>query len=207
MLTGRPLTDRLQQQLAFINELEELKAVRRRNRTLDSDRHENSAEHSWHVALMALLLLEYAESEPAPDPLRVVKMLLVHDLVEIDAGDTWLYDQDGAETKNERETASADRLFALLPGDQARAWRKLWDEFEHGLSADARFAAAIDALQPLLNHLVVHERSAAVVGDDRPTQRQVAANKAHIAEVSAVLWELAQQVISESTEQGLYDEG
>jgi putative hydrolase of HD superfamily len=198
------MNDRLQQQLTFLNEIEQLKAVHRRNRTVDGGRFENSAEHSWHVALMALLLLEHADEPVSIDPLRVVRMLLVHDLIEIDAGDTWLYDAEGSQTQATREAQSAERLFALLPEDQASEWRALWEEFEFQHSADARYARAIDGLQPLTNHLHVHNKQA-FSGDARPHHDQVMDRKQHIGEASAVLWNLAQQLISESTEKGLYE--
>ena len=140
--------DRLPAQLRFIVEIDRLKSVLRRTWLIDGTRRENSAEHSWHIALMAMLLAEHApEGLSLP---RVMRMLLVHDLVEIDAGDTFAYDVAGNRDRALREQAAADRLFGILPADQARDLRELWDEFEEGATADAVFALALDRLQPLL---------------------------------------------------------
>jgi putative hydrolase of HD superfamily len=142
---------RLDQQLAFLLEADRLKQVERRTRIAGGARLENSAEHSWHLGLFALLLAEHADEEV--DLGRVVAMLLVHDLVEIDAGDTFAYDDDGHDDKEARERAAADRLFGLLPDDQAGWLRGLWEEFEACVTPDSRFALAVDRLQPvLLNH-------------------------------------------------------
>ena len=142
---------RLERQLCFIVELDRLKATLRQTRLIDASRQENSAEHSWHLAMMALLLAEYAGA--AVDPLRVVRIVLVHDVVEIDAGDTFCYDADANLDREERERRAADRLFGLLPPDQAGELRGLWEEFEAGATPDARFAVALDRLQPLLQNV------------------------------------------------------
>jgi putative hydrolase of HD superfamily len=142
---------RLERQLEFLLEADRLKQVERRTRIVGGRRLENSAEHSWHLALFALMLVEHADE--AVDIARVVSMLLLHDLVEIDAGDTFAYDVDGHADKEAREQAAADRLFGLLPDDQGAWARQLWDEFEACSTAEARFALALDRLQPvLLNH-------------------------------------------------------
>ena len=143
--------DRFQRQLAFIVEIDKLKTVLRRSMLTDLSRRENSAEHSWHLTLMAVLLHEHAE-QPV-DLVRVMKMLLVHDIVEIDAGDTFAYDVAGRVDKEERERRAADRLFSLLPEDHAVELRACWDEFEENRSPEARFANALDRLQPLLQNL------------------------------------------------------
>ena len=143
--------ERLTQQLRFLLEADRLKRVDRRNLLADGSRRENTAEHSWHLALLALVLAEHAV-EPV-DVGRVVAMLLLHDLVEIDAGDTYIYDDAAHDDKAARELAAADRLYALLPDDQALELRLLWDEFELGETVDARFARSLDRFQPLLlNH-------------------------------------------------------
>ena len=143
-------SDRLSQQITFIIEIDKLKSILRQTLITDGSRRENSAEHSWHLAVMAPLLAEYA-----PEPVnveRAIRMLLVHDIVEIDAGDTFAYDTHGNESKAERELQAADRIFGLLPEDQQREYRALWEEFEIRDTADARFANALDRLQPLLNN-------------------------------------------------------
>jgi len=140
---------RLSQQLSFILEIDKLKSILRQTPvTGPQHRQENDAEHSWHIAIMASLLCEYAASPV--DVARVTHMLLVHDIVEIDAGDTFAYDTAAYADKAERESRAADRLFSLLPDDQAANFRALWDEFEAGATAESRFANALDRLQPLL---------------------------------------------------------
>jgi putative hydrolase of HD superfamily len=141
---------RLEQQLAFSNELDKLKTILRRSQLMDASRHENSAEHSWHLATMAILLTEYA-AEPV-DLTRVLKMLLVHDVVEIDAGDTFAYDTVDIATQQERENRAADRLFGLLPAEQRDELRALWEEFDHRSTPDSKYANALDRLQPLMQN-------------------------------------------------------
>jgi putative hydrolase of HD superfamily len=148
---------------------------------------------------MAAVLVEHANA-PRLDLLKVVKMLLVHDLVEIHAGDTWLYDAAAIRDQPAREAAAAEALFGLLPGDQAGELRALWTEFEARGSPEAVYAAAIDALQPLANHL----RFSEVDAEPRPTEGEVLARKRHIAEGSATLWELARRLVDESARRGLY---
>jgi len=144
-------SDRFHEQIRFIVEIDKLKGVLRRTLLTDRSRRENSAEHSWHLAVMALLLAEYAE--PGVDVRRVMELVLVHDLVEIDAGDTFAYDAAGNMDRESRERAAADRLFGLLPPDQAARLRALWDEFESSQSPEARYALALDRLQPLLQNV------------------------------------------------------
>ena len=145
---GSSAADRLARQLDFLVEVDRLKGVLRRTTLCDGSRVENSAEHSWHLALSALVLAEHAG--PDVDVTRAVRMLLVHDLVEIDAGDTFAYDAAANEGREAREREAARRIFGLLPDAQGAELRALWEEFEEGATADARFAAAVDRLQPLL---------------------------------------------------------
>lgn len=141
---------RLERQVGFIAELDRLKAVSRMTRIGGGERRENSAEHTWHVAAMAPLLAEYAPD--GVDPWRAVRMLLLHDVVEIDAGDTFCFDERAHDDKEDRERRAAGRLFGLLPGDQAAEWTALWEEFEEGATPDARFAVALDRFQGLLQN-------------------------------------------------------
>lgn len=143
--------ERLSRQIDFLAEADKLKSVLRRTLLMDGSRNENTAEHSWHISLMALLLHEHAP-EPKPDLSHVIKLLLVHDLVEIDAGDTFAYDAEGYSDKEEREQAAARRIFGLLPDDQADGIMALWREFEAMETPEAVFAAAVDRLQPLLHN-------------------------------------------------------
>ncbi len=142
--------DRLQQQISFILEIDKLKTILRQTLLTDQSRRENSAEHSWHLAIMAGLLQEYSTS--AVDVNKVVRMVLVHDLVEIDAGDTFAYDAVGLADKEERERRAADRIFGLLPAEQCREVRALWDEFEAVATPEAQYANALDRLQPCLHN-------------------------------------------------------
>jgi putative hydrolase of HD superfamily len=178
------MTDaRLPRQLEFIVEVDRLKGVLRQARLVDGSRFENSAEHSWHLALMAMLLDEYAD--PGTDVRRTIEMVLVHDIVEIDAGDTFAYDVDGNADRAEREAAAADRLFALLPADQAGRLRALWDEFEAGTTAEARYALALDRLQPLLQNVFAGGGSWLA---RRVTRKQVLARMQPIRDLSEPLW-------------------
>jgi putative hydrolases of HD superfamily len=149
------MTDRLAAQLAFLAEADRLKSVLRASTLNDGSRRENSAEHSWHVMLYAAVLADQAP--PGVDVGRVLRMLLIHDLVEIDVGDTPIHAQNGAAHGSAdllaREQAAADRLFGLLPPDQAAAFRALWDEFEAAESPDAVFAKSIDRVQPVMQNL------------------------------------------------------
>ncbi len=191
-------TETLTKQIEFLKEVEKLKLVLRANKVLGGTRAENSAEHSWHVTLMALVLSKHAEG--SIDLQRVLKMLLIHDLVEIDAGDTWLYAAD-QQTKLTTEHQGATRLFGMLPDAQQREFLHLWQEFEARESADAKYAACIDGIQPLLNHLQTGEPSAGVI----PAEK-VRAKKAFIQRAAPLLWPLVENLIAASVERGLYSE-
>ena len=141
--------DRLNQQIEFIKEIDKVKQIFRQNELLDKTRRENDAEHSWHISIMAILLLEHSNQQNI-NLLKVIKMLLIHDLVEIDAGDTFKYDDKGNQDKNEREIKAAERIFNILPEDQAKEFRQLWDEFEEMQTPESQYAAALDRIQPLL---------------------------------------------------------
>ena len=198
MLAGMSAADRLARQLAFVLEVDRLKTVLRRTLLTDRSRHENSAEHSWHIALMAVVLAEHAAEEV--DVGRVVRMLLVHDVVEIDAGDTYVYDAVAALDKAEREERAAKRLFGMLPDDQAAEVRALWDEFETRATPEARFAHAVDRLQPILHNFAtegVAWRRHGVTAD------RVEAINRHMAEGSENLWQHARRLIAEAVERGL----
>ena len=140
--------ERIEQQAAFAVEIDKVKNVFRQTWLADGSRKENDAEHAWHAALMAVLLAEYS-NEPI-DILKVVKMLLLHDLVEIDAGDSYAYDEAAQATAHEREQKAADRIFGMLPKDQRQEFRGLWDEFEEYETPEAKFAHVMDNFQPLL---------------------------------------------------------
>ncbi len=191
---------RLENQMSFLIEAEKLKAVYRQNTVYDNSRHENSAEHSWHLALMAVVLSGEA-IDPGVDILRVIEMVLIHDLVEIDAGDTFLYDEEGNLDKEERERRAADRIFGLLPEDQRDRFLGLWREFDARETPSALFAAALDNMQPVVNHYV--SDGCGVKGNGL-TVGQVIAKKAFIGDVSPALWEYTRETIAKSERAGFY---
>lgn len=190
--------DRLAQQIRFVVEIDKLKQVFRQTWLTDQSRRENDAEHSWHLAVMALLLSEYAREQDI-DLLLVLKMVLVHDLVEIDAGDTFVYDEEAARDKSEREERAADRIFGMLPADQAEELRSIWDEFEARRTPEARFAAALDRLQPILHNY--HTQGKAWQAHGIVSSQVVSCNQ-HMAEGAPSLWDFAQQLIKDAVEKG-----
>lgn len=139
---------RLEQQIEFCREIDKEKLIKRQTYLLDGSTKENDAEHAWHMAVMTLILSEYANEEI--DVLKTISMLLIHDIVEIDAGDTFAYDEEAKKTQEERELKAADRIFGMLPEDQKTKFRQLWDEFEAGESPEAQFAHAMDNFQPVM---------------------------------------------------------
>ena len=189
--------DRLQEQITFIVEVDRLKQVLRQSMLIGDGRRENDAEHSWHICLMAVLLREYAAEEV--DLLRAVEMLLVHDIVEIDAGDTFAYDEAGHADKEAREKKAAERLFGMLPQDQERRLRALWDEFEARQTPEARYAAAMDRLQPMLLNLATEGGGWKVHGI---TKGQVVAYNRHMDEGAPDLWAYARQQVEEAVGKG-----
>jgi putative hydrolase of HD superfamily len=191
-------TSRLESQIAFIIELDKLKTILRRTKVLGTDRYENDAEHTWHLALMAIILAEHA-NVPELDLLHAIKMLLVHDVVEIDAGDTFAYDDKGHEDKAEREQRAADRLFGLLPDDQRDAVMALWHEYEAHETAEARFALALDRLHPML--LNFHNKGQSWQ-EHGITHERVLARNSVIADGSEALWEYAQRMVQEAVRKG-----
>ena len=184
---------RLLQQMQFLTEADKIKSIFRRNRILHGDRHENDAEHSWQLALMAIVLSEHAD--PQVDVLHVVKMLLIHDLVEIDAGDTFAFDPAALQTQREREEAAAERVFSLLPGDMGAEMRALWEEFEAQATPEAKFAGAMDHLGGGIVPNCFHQggcwREAGVSAE------RVKARNSAIAAGSPVLWDYAERLIDD----------
>lgn len=182
--------ERLRQQLEFIVEVDKVKNIMRQTYLSDAGRKENDAEHSWHLALMAVLLKEYSNEEV--DLSKVVPMVLIHDLVEIDAGDTYAYDEVGAATKAERETKAADRIFGLLPEDQKKWFRELWEEFEEYQTPEARFAHVLDNCQPLLLNDASGGRSWAEHGVKKS---QIYKRNQYTGEGSREIWEYMKELI------------
>ena len=193
----------LERQIRFVLEADRLKTVARQSRITDGSRHENSAEHSWHLALMALALAGHAP--PGTDLARVMAMLVVHDMVEIDAGDLFLYSDSAALARQEEaERAAADRIFAILPEAQAAAVRALWDEFEERRTPEARFARALDRLQPMLLNMRTGGGTWAAHG---VTADQVLAKVTLIEDGSASLGRYATAMIATAVAQGFLQPG
>lgn len=175
---------RLEKQIAFLIEVDKVKNIFRQTYLADGKRKENDAEHSWHVALAAVLLKEHMAEDV--DLGRVMTMVLIHDLVEIDAGDTYAYDMEGAATKREREVKAAKRIFGILPEDQGIYFRELWDEFEEYETADAKYAHLLDNFQPLL----LNDASEGKSWEEHGVHKfQVCRRNARIPETSEIVWE------------------
>ncbi len=191
-------TSRLAQQIQFIIEIDKLKGILRQTLLTDESRRENSAEHSWHLAMMAIVLAEYAPASDV-DVLRVIKMLLVHDLVEIDAGDTFCYDVQGNQNKAAREALAATRLFGLLPEEQGAELRSLWEEFETQETTAAQFAAALDRLQPLLHNQQTRGGTWRIHGISRD---QVLRRMHPVKDGAPALWSLVEKVIEDAVVAG-----
>ena len=187
---------RLEQQIRFIVEIDKLKTIYRRTYLITDRRHENTAEHSWHISVMAMILAEHSN---APiDVMRVLKMTLIHDIVEIDAGDTYIYaDQTG---KIERERIAAERIFGLLPPEQEREFRSLWEEFESAATPEARFASALDRFIPQLHNYHTQGRSWQEHGISAAL---VLGRNEEMSSGSVVLWEWTQTLIERAVEEGL----
>jgi putative hydrolase of HD superfamily len=190
--------ERLESQVRFILEVDKLKEVFRQTLCTQSRRAENDAEHSWHLCLAVIVLAEHA-NEPRLDVLKVLKMLIIHDLVEIDAGDTFAYDTAAMAGQHEREALAADRIFGLLPADQDAEFRKLWDEFEEQLTPESKFAAAIDSFQPMLLNCAT--QGAAWKRHGVSADRVVARNS-RIAMGSDSLWKKAAAMIQGAVDAG-----
>lgn len=195
-------SDRLSRQIQFLIETEKLKAVLRRSSPINAPRRENSAEHSWTVAPMAIVLAEHANE--SIDILRVLKMMLIHDLVEIDAGDTFFYDAAGTATKAERESRAAERIFGLLPEPHAKEFHDLWLEFEARTSPESAFAHSLDRLMPLLQN---YHNGGISWRENGVTSEQALTRNRHIGDGSAALWEYAHVLLTEAAQKSLFSAG
>ncbi|MCK5022871.1 MAG: HD domain-containing protein [Candidatus Aenigmarchaeota archaeon] len=194
------INEKLLKQIDFIREVDKLKTIFRQSYIINDDRKENDAEHSWHLSLMAVILSEYANENI--DILKVLKMILVHDLVEIDAVDTFCYDKDAASTKKEREEKAADRIFSLLPPEQGKEIRSLWEEFENRSTPEAKFAAGLDRLQPLLMN---YGQKGKTWKEHNVTSDRVLERNKHMKDGSTELWEFAENLIKDAVEKGYLD--
>ena len=186
--------ERLKKQIDFIIEVDKLKNIIRRSYITDSSRNENDAEHSWHIALMAVILSEYSNFKNL-DLLKVIKMLLIHDIVEIDAGDVFLYDKEKQKTQFDNEKKAADRIFSKLPIDQKKEFHSLWLEFEERKSDESKFARVLDRLQPML--LNYYSKGKAWKEANIKSNTVLEANKI-IEDGSTKLWDFAKELIEDA---------
>lgn len=191
------IDERLQKQMDFIMEVDKLKNVYRQSYVSDGSRHEEDADHSWHLAIMCLLLSEYANEDI--DVLRTMSMVLIHDIIEIDAGDTYAYDDTGNATKREREEKAANRIFNILPKDQAEYLRELWEEFEEGKTKEAKFAITLDKVQPLMLNDATNGRAWQEHG---VRLSQIMKRNEATPEGSEALWEYSKMLIDRNVEKG-----
>ena len=193
-------SENLTKQIEFIREIDKIKYIRRRTKLFGSDRNENDAEHSWHLAVMAMVLSGYSNAEI--DLLKVIKMVLIHDIVEIDAGDTFIYDQNKNHENTEEETRAAQRIFSILPEKQAKEFIEIWTEFEEGVSNEAKFAKSMDRLEPLLQNTSNNGGTWKEFGVKYQT---VYDKKKVIKDGSAELWDYAEKLIEDSVEKGILE--
>ena len=192
------MTDQLKGQLRFLTEADRMKSIYRQTLLMDKSREETDAEHSWHFALMAMTLFEHVGFADV-DLNRVIKMALVHDLIEIYAGDTFAYDETGLESKEKREKDAADRLFSLLPDVQAAEYRALWEEFDRMETPDALYASAVDRLQPFLNNSLTDGHPWVKHG---VTASQIYRRMEPVKAALPALWEFVERVIRDCCEKG-----
>lgn len=191
-------SERLFKQIEFIREIDKLKYIRRKTKLFNSDRNENDAEHSWHLALMAMVLAEHADD--SIDLLKVLKMVLIHDIVEIDTGDIFLHDTARNHTNTEEELAAAKRIFGLLPDDLARELTEIWMEFEAGETPEAKFAKTLDRLEPLLQNM---SNNGGTWAEFDITHGKVMEKAKVIKYSSAVIWQYTETRIRESVAKGI----
>lgn len=194
------ISERLAKQIEFIKEIDKVKYILRKIKLINSDRNENDAEHSWHLALMAIVLAGHS-NEPV-DVLKVIKMLLIHDLVEIDAGDTFIYDTQKNHSNTEEERLAANRIFGLLPSDQAEEFIELWEEFEAGKTQEAKFARSMDRLEPLLQN---YSNNGGTWREYEISYNTVYEKKKIVREGSETLWSFVENLLNESVEKGFFN--
>lgn len=191
-------TDNLLRQVSFIKEIDKLKYIQRKTRLFNSDRHENDAEHSWHLAMMTIVLAEH--SDRPIDVLKVLKMVLIHDIVEIDAGDTFIYDSAKNHTNTDEELIAAKRIFGLLPTPQAEEFVAIWQEFEDGMTDEAKFAKAMDRFEPLLQNT---SNNGGTWTEYNVPYQKVYDKKKAIKNGSTSIWNYAEDLINESAAKGI----
>ena len=195
-------SSRFKKQIEFILEVDKLKQVLRQTILMDRSRRENSAEHSWHIALLVPVLAEYSQASEI-DLFQVMKILVVHDLIEIDAGDTYCYDDKGRENQTQREEIAADRIFGLLPADQAAEFRALWDEFEKRDTPESKFANALDRVQPFLHNYFT---DGLTWQENNINSRQVHERMRPVKDGAPDLWDYVNNLIEDAVKKGILAE-
>lgn len=191
-------TDNLLKQVAFIKEIDKLKYIQRKTKLFNSDRLENDAEHSWHLAMMTIILAEHSDNPI--DVLKVLKMVLIHDIVEIDAGDTFIYDSTKSHTNTDEELIAAKRIFGLLPIEQAEELITIWKEFEDGITNESRFAKSMDRFEPLLQNT---SNNGGTWAEFNVPYQKVYDKKKVIKNGSTSIWNYAENLINESVDKGI----
>jgi len=191
-------TDNLLKQISFIKEIDKLKYIQRKTKLFNSYRPENDAEHSWHLAMMTIVLAEH--SDKPIDVLQVLKMVLIHDIVEIDAGDTFIYDSTKNHTNTDEELAAAKRIFGLLPTEQAEEFIAIWEEFEESMTDEAKFAKSMDRFEPLLQNT---SNNGGTWAEFNVPYQKVYDKKKAIKHGSTAIWNYAENLINESVARGI----
>lgn len=194
-------TENLKKQIDFIKEIDKVKYIQRQTKLFNSDRNENDAEHSWHLAMMTIVLAEH--SNFPLDILKVLKMVLIHDIVEIDAGDTFIYDTTKSHNNTDEERNAANRIFGLLPEEQAAEFISIWEEFELGGTNEAKFAKSMDRLEPLLQNTSNQGGTWKEFGVKYHTVQE---KKKVIQEGSSALWDYAEELIQDSVKKGILEQ-
>jgi len=190
--------ENLLKQISFIKEIDKLKYIQRRTKLFNSDRHENDAEHSWHLAMMTIVLAEHANTPV--NILTVLKMVLIHDIVEIDAGDTFIYDTVKNHSNTDEELIAAKRIFGLLPKEQADEFIAIWEEFEEGITDEAKFARSMDRFEPLLQNA---SNNGGTWAEFNVGFEKVYNKKKIINEGASPIWDYAENLLNESVEKGI----
>ncbi len=194
--------ENLVKQIEFIKEIDKVKYIQRKTKLFNSDRNENDAEHSWHLAMMALVLAEH--SNVPVDLLKVIKMVLIHDIVEIDAGDTFIYDTEKSHSNSDEERLAAQRIFGMLPKEQAEELIAIWEEFEAGITNEAKFARTMDRLEPLLQNT---SNKGGTWSEFGVNYEKVHEKKSIMKEGSESIWSYAKELINESVKNGILKKG
>ncbi|WP_461638507.1 HD domain-containing protein [Labilibaculum euxinus] len=190
--------DNLLKQVEFIKEIDKIKYIQRKTKLFNSDRHENDAEHSWHLAMMAIVLSEHANEQI--DVLKVLKMVLIHDIVEIDAGDIFIYDSVKNHSNTKEELKAAKRIFGMLPTEQAQEFIAIWEEFEESETNEAKFAKAMDRFEPLLQNT---SNNGGTWSEFNVKYESVYDKKKLIKKGSKSIWGFAEELINESVKNGI----